>query len=270
MGSTPGGPAAVVRAWRPRVNGVAEVLHAYFPAHAYPMHTHDAWTLLIIDDGVVRFDLDHHEHGALGRLVTLLPPQVAHDGRSAVPDGFRKRVVYLDDSHLGPDLVGPAVDHPGLRDDVLHERIARLHDALQRPGGEFEAESRLAFVAERLRHHLRPRSALAGPVRDRPIAAGLRDLLDSHLRDGIVLTEAATALGAHPTHLVRAFQRAYGIAPHQYLTGRRLDAARGLLLTGHHAADVAVAVGFYDQAHFTRHFRRMLGVPPAEYARLTR
>ena len=42
-----------LRAWRPEVPGVAEVLHAYFPDHAYPLHTHDTWTLLIVDTGAV-------------------------------------------------------------------------------------------------------------------------------------------------------------------------------------------------------------------------
>ena len=55
--------SAQVRAWRPELNGVVEVLHAYFPSHAYPSHTHDAWTILLVDEGVVRYDLDHREHG---------------------------------------------------------------------------------------------------------------------------------------------------------------------------------------------------------------
>ena len=37
-----------VRAWRPAVPGVAEVFHARFVSHAYPVHTHDTWTLLIV------------------------------------------------------------------------------------------------------------------------------------------------------------------------------------------------------------------------------
>ncbi|MEK8105019.1 AraC family ligand binding domain-containing protein [Micromonospora sp. M12] len=39
-----------------------------------PRHIHDVWTLLIVDDGAVRYDLDRHRHGALRTSVTLLPP----------------------------------------------------------------------------------------------------------------------------------------------------------------------------------------------------
>jgi AraC-like DNA-binding protein len=41
-----------IRAWRPQVPGVAEVLHAHMTSHVYPMHTHESWTLLIVDDGM--------------------------------------------------------------------------------------------------------------------------------------------------------------------------------------------------------------------------
>ena len=44
-------PSPTVQAWRPDVPGVSEVLHAYFPDHAYPLHTHDTWTLLLVDAG---------------------------------------------------------------------------------------------------------------------------------------------------------------------------------------------------------------------------
>jgi AraC-like DNA-binding protein len=84
---------------------------------------------------------------------------------------------------------------------------------------------------------------------------------------GIGLDEAAAVLHAHPTSLVRAFTARFGIPPHRYLTGRRIDLARRLLLDGVPAAQVAAAAGFHDQAHLTRHFRRMLGTSPAAYAR---
>ena len=76
------------------------------------------------------------------------------------------------------------------------------------------------------------------------------------------LADAGRTLGATPTHLVRAFSAQFGIAPHRYLTGRRLDRARRLLLAGERPAAVAVRVGFHDQAHLTRHFRRLLGTTP--------
>ncbi len=70
-----------------------------------------------------------------------------------------------------------------------------------------------------------------------------------------------------PAHLVRCFTRTFGIAPHRYLVARRIEAARSRLLDGMPVAQVAASVGFHDQAHLTRHFKRHVGTTPARYAR---
>ncbi|MEV5428329.1 AraC family transcriptional regulator [Streptomyces sp. NPDC052701] len=254
-----------VSAWRPRVPGVVEVLHARFTEYAYPMHVHEAWTLLIVDDGAVRYDLERHAHGTPLDTVSLLPPHVPHNGSPATPGGFRKRVLYLGGELLPHDLIGAAVDGPDLRDPLLRRRVGQLHAALARPGEELEAESRLVFVGERLRAHLRPRVPLGVPRRDPALARRLRELLDERVVEGLGLEEAAALLHAHPAHLVRAFSGAYGIAPHQYLMSLRVGRARRLLLEGRSPGRVAAATGFYDQAHLTRHFRRLVGVTPGRY-----
>ncbi|MEE1940182.1 AraC family transcriptional regulator [Streptomyces sp. TRM 70361] len=258
---------AEIHAWRPSVAGVAEVFHAHFTDHAYPMHVHGTWTLLIVDDGVVRYDLDRHEHGAPGGIVTLLPPHVPHNGTAATAHGFRKRVVYLDGDRLDERLIGTAVDRPELRDPLLRRRVHGLHTALALPGEELEAESRLVLICERLEGHLRRTADAVPDRRDAGLAHRLRDLLDARVTAGLTLSEAARLLHAHPSHLVRSFSREFGMPPHRYLTTRRVDLARGLLLAGLPVPEAAVAAGFCDQSHLTRHFRRVVGVGPGRYAR---
>ncbi|MFF5447571.1 AraC family transcriptional regulator [Streptomyces sp. NPDC012888] len=257
-----------VSAWRPRVSGVVEVFHAQFTEHAYPMHVHDVWTLLIVDDGAVRYDLDRREHGTAPGTVTLLPPQVPHNGSPATAHGFRKRVLYLDLTRLDESMIGPAVDSPDLLDPLLRLRVAQLHTALADRGDALEAESRLALIGDRLRDHLRPQP-VTDPPADRGLAHRLRELLDARLPDGVGLDVAAKLLNAHPSHLVRVFTATFGIAPHQYLMARRVDRARRLLLSGLPPAEVAPATGFYDQSHLTRHFKRHTGTTPSRYARGT-
>jgi AraC-like DNA-binding protein len=258
---------AEIAAWQPSLAGVREVLHARFVEHAYPLHTHDVWTLLILDDGQVQYDLDGHRHGAVTSLVTLLPPDVPHDGRSIRPEGFRKRVLYLDRELLGDELIGAAVDHPGLVDPLLRLRVHQLHNVLTERTEDLEAQSRLSLISERLREHLRDGPAAALDRRSPELAGRLRELLDGRVEQGVTLDQAAQLLHSHPTHLVRAFSREYGLPPHLYLTGRRVELARRHLLAGLPPAEAAVRSGFYDQSHLARHFRRMLGTSPARFAR---
>ncbi|MGW0391687.1 AraC family transcriptional regulator [Streptomyces sp. NPDC003042] len=261
-------PPSTVFAWQPQVEGIAEVFHARFTDHAYPAHVHDTWALMVLDGGQVDFGLDGERHGVgVSESVILLPPGVVHDGRTVTEAGFRKRVLYLETSVLPERLAGAAVDAPLLRDPALRERVDGVHLALGEPD-PFEAQSRLAFVGERLRWWLAGRERAP----DRPPGAGvavrLRELLDARVAEGITLAQASAALdGVHPTQLIRAFRQAYGLPPHAYLTGRRVARARELLLAGLPPAEAATAAGFYDQAHLARHFGRHVGISPGRFAR---
>ena len=257
--------SASVIAWKPSVAGVREALTASFATHAYPPHVHDVWTLFLVDAGAVRYDLDGHERSAEPSMVSVLPPGVVHDGRPATPGGYRKRVVYLEPSVLGETLTGPAVDRPWIVDARFRSEVSRLHDALGCADDALEAETRLAFVAQRIQRTLQrdqPPHPL-GP--DRATAARLRDYLDAHAFEPFTLADAALAIGSGPTHAAHSFVDAFGIAPHAYVLGRRLEGARERILSGQALADVAAEVGFFDQAHLTRRFRRFLATTPGQY-----
>lgn len=268
-------PRSTVSAWQPPVPGIAEVFRARFTDHAYPAHVHDTWTLMILDGGRVDFGLDRERHGVgTSDTVVLLPPGVTHDGRTVTEAGFRKRVLYLDASVLPQSLTGAAVDAPLLLDAALRDRVHGLHGALgapELPAGAvelLEAQSRLAFVQERLREWLEGRQVVAYGAPGPDTAVRLRELLDARVLGGITLEEASALLGhAHPTHLIRSFRKAFGLPPHAYLTGLRVAKARRLLLAGMRPAEAALAAGFYDQAHLTRHFGRHVGISPARFAR---
>jgi AraC-like DNA-binding protein len=255
-----------VRAWKPAVAGISEVFHARFVRHAYPRHTHEDWTLFIVDDGGIRYDLDKRARGVGPALVTVLPPQVVHDGRPASHHGFHKRVLYVDTDVLGLHLAGRAADEPDIHDRSLLRTLRHLHDVLGDADELLEAESVMGIVQERLRLHLRDDVAPDRPQRDEVIASALRDLLEAHLPDRLTLAEAADTLGTSTAGLVRAFTRTFGIAPHQYVIGRRVELARRRLLAGEPPASTAVGVGFHDQAHLTRHFRRHVGATPGRFA----
>ena len=247
--------------------GISEVLHAEFHEHAYPPHTHDTWNVFVVDEGQIRYDLDRHRRGAGGSMVGVLPPHVVHDGRPATSRGYRKRVLYLDTSLLSESLVGRAVDEPCIEDLGLRRRLDVLHARLRHPDEALEAESHLAFVAERLRMHLEDRADEPDPGGASELAERLRELLDTHEFEVVTLAAAGELLGASPAHLVRCFSQTFGIAPHAYALGRRIEAARQRLLDGEPIARVAASVGFCDQAHFTRHFKRHVGTTPGRYGK---
>lgn len=255
-----------VNAWHPNIDGISEVFHARIVDYGYPLHSHDTWTVLIVDTGAISYDLDNRRCGAAGQTVAILPPGVTHDGRPASgAPGFTKRVLYLDESFLPQSLIGAAVDQTNIDDPALRQALATFHQELPHPIDPLRAETSLAMIAERLTLHLAAKPA-SQPRSEAGIAQQLRALLDATTHRSITLTEAATQLNRSKPHLIRSFTASYGLAPHAYVVGKRVEAARKLLLEGVPPSEAAVSAGFYDQSHLTRHFKRHISVPPAQYA----
>lgn len=89
------------------------------------------------------------------------------------------------------------------------------------------------------------------------------DYMHAHLEQDISLDELAKTVNISPSHLRRLFKQATGMAPHQYLIDLRVNRAKELLLTGSFSVnEVAAEVGFADQSHLHRHFKRIFGVTP--------
>lgn len=94
-----------------------------------------------------------------------------------------------------------------------------------------------------------------------------RAYIAAHYDTALSLTELARLSGLSPFYFARVFRAEVGLPPHAYLESVRIGAAQGLLARGVPLAAVAQATGFADQSHFTRRFRRTIGVPPGRYAR---
>ena len=77
----------------------------------------------------------------------------------------------------------------------------------------------------------------------------------------------ATVAGLSRFELVRRFRADTGMPPHAFQIDLRIAQARRMLVAGEAPAAVAASCGFADQAHFTRTFRRSVGVTPARFAR---
>ena len=96
----------------------------------------------------------------------------------------------------------------------------------------------------------------------------VRDFLHASVAENPRLDTLASAGGMNKFVLLRQFKRKFGTTPHHYLLSLRVERARSLLAAGDPPIAVAAALGFADQAHFSRHFKRLVGVAPGSFVRL--
>ena len=145
------------------VSGVVEVLQARITSWGYPPHCHDTWAVRVVDDGAIDYRLDRRRRQACRGTVTILPPDITHDGHPATAgNSFSKRKVYLSADFLPPSLYGPAVDHTNLTDPNLATTVRQLHTALLCPG---DRERSRTFVMRAPQEPSRAPCPVAGPAR---------------------------------------------------------------------------------------------------------
>ncbi len=250
-----------------------EYLVAYRSRHLWTVY-HETYTLCAGVDlwgQSWRYRGRIHTRGGPGMM--LMEPGELHR-TLAVPNGAAFKV-----AQIPPTAVEAAARELGILggvhlaqadtdDPELTAAVWRLGEAAEHGGVEpLELQTMQAAVLRQLLAHAErpPRPA---KVCDEPAAIGrARDYLHGHLFERISLDELAAVAGIGRFRLLRAFHRRFGVPPHAFQTQIRIEHARELLRNGMAAALVASEVGFYDQSHFIRHFKKIIGVTPREYAR---
>jgi transcriptional regulator GlxA family with amidase domain len=81
------------------------------------------------------------------------------------------------------------------------------------------------------------------------------------------LEAVSKSAGVGLFHLIRLFRKHLGMTPHAYLTQIRISKSQQLLKHGAPISQIALDVGFADQAHFTKRFKQLTGTTPAHYAK---
>lgn len=178
--------------------------------------------------------------------------------------------------------------HLYLSDTRLRSAFVRIHDCdarrLEMQEATFVDIPRFASPLRQLAYAtvagdtLYAESALAefyGALTGKPVIvrAGLAsnvlrridDWIEANLDRIIRLDELAILANMSEFHFHRMFRLSRGIAPHAWVTERRVDRARALLKSDKPIVEIAVACGFSSQSHLTRVFRRHTGKTPADY-----
>ncbi|MET7331710.1 AraC family transcriptional regulator [Nonomuraea sp. NPDC005650] len=260
--------------WRYRGLGGLDLMRARFVRRRFARHSHETYAIGALEAGLeeIRF-ADGVEHAGADDVV-LIEPGVVHTGEPRTADGWAYRVLYpsVEQVREVADELGvpggvPSFERRVAPDARVARRVTAAHHAAE-SGASLAADSQLrAVLALVLGAYGTRRPGRPARSAGRRSVARVRDLLHATMPDPPGLTELAATAGVTPFALLRSFRRAYGMPPHAYVTQLRVVKARELLRQGMPPAQAALAVGFCDQSHLSRHFRSLVGVPPRAYQR---
>lgn len=255
-----------------------ELLRATYVSHVFTLHAHSGFAIGVIESGGQAFTYQRSTHLLMpAGSIAIINPAVVHTGRAATTAGWSYRMLYPSaallesaaSQALGRVRETPFFPSPVIQDDELVFRIRHLHLLLEdATTTRLERESRLLWtLAQLITRHAKD---ISTPIHitDEPIyVRRLRDYLEQHSSENITLDRLAQLVHLSPYHLIRSFRRATGLPPHAYMLQLRVAAAKQALRQGMPIADVAAHVGFADQSHLTRQFKRIVGATPGQYAR---
>lgn len=246
----------------------SEVIHASFAARAFAPHTHDTWTIGLVEQGANRFRRERTAWIADAGMVCVVNPGEVHTGGGAA-------MTYSDlmpsAALLAQAFPQTPIAHLFLKDAVFAQgpAVAAIRQMFATLAGPCGPVAREQAVIEGLAVLFMSAHRLAAGDRrcDRqPRAAHLaQEYIEANLHQSVSLASLAALTGLSMFHFCRVFEAALGMPPAAYLRNRRVQRARQLISKGCALADAAAMAGFADQSHMTRLFRSMLGASPAQW-----
>lgn len=270
----------MVRIWSDRslCGGGVEATFACFRNHRFSPHTHDCLMLGLIEAGTKAFARDRVTWIAPAGAISIVNPGEMHTGYRIDGDALRYRAIYLPLNVLAeavgstcPDSINPSVDFRSgvVIDPALFADLVAAHDAIlsgdTRLAREHQLLAALAGLARR--HGSRPAPPQSHAASAWQEVIRVRQIIDQRFQEELAIADLAGAVGLSSFYLMRRFRRQIGLPIHAYQIQRRIERAKQLLRTGQPIVEIALQLGFADQAHFTKRFKALVGAPPAVYRR---
>ena len=203
-----------------------------------------------------------------GSLV-LMNPEEVHACNPIADQPWSYLMFYLDTDWLRSQQEEAGLggefrpfDMTASRDPLLYQGLQHLHHQLVQAPDPLAREVACHLFSRQLLARLTPARWDDRPPQHLQRAA---ELMQDDSASPLSLLQLSAVAGLTPSHFVRAFSHHYGMTPHAYLLDRRIRHARTLLKQGQPLAEVALASGFADQAHFQRQFKRRVAATPGQY-----
>ncbi len=241
-------------------------------------HYHLDWHVGLIAAGVQRQSFQGASVLLTRGTIQLMPPGEVHDGVSAADSAYTLKTFRLSSDllrGLGEAVTGrhhlPTQAAVVLHDEGMAIDLIDMHAALQGATADpLLQESRVVDLFESLFGRLLQPApqCIAGLLTPRQFAR-IRDFVESCLAEKIVLEDLAGLVDLDRFRFLKLFKRSVGMTPHAWLLRLRLERAVELMAVAvdRPITEIAHAVGFFDQSHFTRAFRQAYGVTPARFQR---
>lgn len=262
---------------RSRLLSHVEMRQAHQSAACYHTHSHDEFSVGVIDAGTARYQNGQRQQIIHQGMTVMINPGDAHACNPDTGQRWSYRMLFIDArwmGHLQTGVHGLAGgDYAPFAQScsavpASKQAFDELFRTLELDENPLAADEQL--VGFLMTHCFG--SAAFEPDRRQAQSQLKRakELILDQLADNITLASMAETSGLSPYHLIRSFKQAYGQTPHAFQLDQRINRGKQLLKQGQTIVDVALQLGFADQSHFQRHFKNRHALTPKVYQNPTR
>lgn len=250
-------------------------LHAHYVRHAYPRHSHDYFVICLIERGRQSFLHEGTSYVTPPGGVILINPGAVHTGEATDERGFEMLSLYPTTSQMeivASELTGrhpsiPFFKNVRVDDAWVTKNLLSLHQVLFDISDALEYDSRFTWFMAQLVQRYADASFTEPKLGREPTAIEkARNYIDENFAKGVSLSELARHVAFSPYYFLRVFRAEVGMPPYEYLESVRVRRAQQLIQGGKSLAEVTVEAGYSSQSHMTRHFKKIIGVTPGQYA----
>jgi len=255
--------------------GGIEMVEATFHRHNFSKHSHENYTINVIETGCQRFSSSKKNYIAPQHSIIFVNADEVHTGQSATDDSWSYRGIAPFESQfsrLATDIgfnqgFAPHFPKAVVEDKQMANELRALFTTLATNTNALQRETMLYGVLTRLmlKYGVKKRCDKLQQTTAIKIQ-WVQEYINDHLAENITLETLAKLCDFSPFYLIKQFQKQFGQPPHAYQIQQRLQRAKHLLKQDINVANVAADIGFYDQSHFHRHFKKANGITPSRYA----
>lgn len=254
-----------------------DVMEASYHKQNFSRHAHDCYAFGIVTQGRLDFSYQHRDWQASAGDINLVVPGEVHDGHAGTKDGWSYKMLYMPVELVGEvtsSLTGKDFLPYFLPGVIAHSPLATGLQQLHRILAD-EAETSLRqesaiwnWLASFIETYSERRIILPkGRQEDNAVKSAIEYLRENY-EANITLKKLASVAGLSPYYLLHVFSAAVGMPPHLYQQMLRVQKAKQLLATGLSPVMIASDIGFVDQSHFSRQFKKITGLTPSGYQKM--
>jgi AraC-like DNA-binding protein len=258
-----------------QVEGIGEAIRTAGCWEPMPKIRYPNFVMAVLEKGAARVFCRGATRILRSGMLLLCHPGEILASEPVARAGFTIRVSLCSPpsvlQEVADEIAGRRTTTPCFRDFLkpdpyLARLLLRFQATMEAPASRLESSSRLqAMLSQIILRRGYPAPTYRQVKPERLAVRQVRDYLHDKYADDVTLDELAGLVNLSPFHLNRVFRMEIGLPPHAYQTQVRVMRSKSLLARGMAIDEVAVEVGFFDQSHFTNHFKRHFGYTPGVY-----